>query len=378
MAGLLILGGVAWLVVRRQAQAKADRMAGYISDMAVLEREYVAANGKLLDNVEARNAFQRAAQLLNQGDVQHAADLLETARKNAAVPVVFNDLGVLYAQLQDRSRTVNCFREALARDPHYRPVLQNLVRLRGITEDEARPLSREIEPNSTNSTANVIAVGTPVEGEISAGGNDIDTFKFPAPPAPRDTLSLEISTFAPGLVMGWNLYDDSGHEIGRVHDQPKPGAPVQFSFGPLPNATFYLSVWGIDGTNGPYKITLTALKAFDSYEPDDDIFHARPIALGQAIQANIMDGQDQDFYSFVADRSGTVDIALDNRSSTLLPALTAFGPDQRTIGFAPDASGAGGSLRYSIPVTAGQTYYVQVWPVLDHSGGEYTLRLDLR
>ncbi len=213
-------------------------MAGYITDVAVLEREYAAENGKLLHDLEARQLFQRAAELARKSDYIPAANLLETASKTCAVPAVFNDLGFLYARLEDHSRAVNAFREALARDAHYQPVLQNLVRLRSITETEARPVTREIEPNSTNSTANIIAIGGQVEGEIAAALNDIDTFKFPSPAAPRDLLVLDISSPSPDLILGWNLYDDAANQIARGDEQSKPGAPVHFSFAPPPNTTF--------------------------------------------------------------------------------------------------------------------------------------------
>jgi hypothetical protein len=376
LAGMLLLAAiVVWLIERRPG---GDPMAGYIADVAVLEREYAVEHGKLLHDIEVRQVFQRAAELVRKGDLIPAANLLETASKTCAVPAVFNNLGFLYAKLGDRPRTVNAFREALARDANYRAVLQNLVRLRSITEAEARPVTREIEPNSTNTTANVIAIGRQVEGEIAATLNDIDTFKFPSPAAPRDLLVLDIASASPSLILGWKLYDDSATQIARGEEQSKPGVPVHFSFAPPPNATFFLSVWGLDQTAGSYVIALKALKAFDAYEPDDDIFHAHAIPLGQAIQANILDGADQDFYSFVPDRSGAVEIALENHSPNLAPGLTAFGPDQRTIGFAPDAKGPGASLKYSLAVEGGQTYYIQVWPVLDRSSGDYTLRLELR
>lgn len=380
-AVLALVAGAAvllWLHGRRPAAAKIDPLAGYITDVTVLEHEYATAHGKLLNDAEAKQLFQRAAELVRHGDFTPASGLLETASKTAAVPVVFNDLGVLYAKLEDRSRSVNAFREALARDANYQPVLQNLVRLRDITEDEARPVTREIEPNSTNSTANVIAVGTKVEGEIAAGLDDVDVFKFPSPPSPRDILVLDIAARSPDLILGWNIYDDSSNQVARVSGQPKPGSPMHFSFAPPPNTTFYLSVWGMDQTAGGYLISVKALKAFDAYEPNDDIFHSQPIALGQTIQANIMDGEDQDFYSFQPENSGAVDIALENLSPTLVPGLTAFGPDQRTIGFAPDAKRPGASLRYSIAVEGGKKYYLQVWPVLERSSGEYTLRVEMR
>jgi len=378
VAGLLIVAAVVvWLVARHGMRAELDPMAGYISDVTVLEHEYAAANGKLLNGEDVQQLFQRASELAHKGEVIQASELLETAAKAAAVPVVFHDLGVLYAKMGDHAKTVNALREALARDAHYQPVLRNLARERGITESEARPVTREIEPNSSRETANVIAVGSPVKGEIAASGNDLDTFQFPAPPAPRDTVAVDIAG-SPSLMLGWNIYDDAVNEVARGIDDPKPGAGVHFTFAPAPNATFYVSVWGLDQTAGPYVLTVRALKAFDAYEPNDDIFHARAIAVAQTIEANIMDGKDQDFYWFVADRSGTAEIALENDTPKFVPGLTLFGPDQRTIGFAPDAKGPGASLHYSAAVEAGLKYYLQVWPVLDRYAGQYKLRVEVK
>lgn len=386
LAGLAVLalamGGTVWLAYRtlhrREASPQDNPMAGYVSDVGTVEREYSAAHGKLLDNVEVRTLFERAATLAHARRYKAAADLLESAAKSAAVPVIFNDLGVLYAQLGDRARTLAAFREALARDSNYEPVLGNLVRLQSITGDEAMPLARELEPNPTNASANVIAVNSQVEGEIAAGVGDIDTFKFPAPPPPRDILAIDIVARAPDLIVGWSLSDGDGNLVARVGQEHTAGAAAHYSFVPAPGATFYLSLWGVESTSGAYTISLKTLRAFDAQEPNDDIFHAHPMALGETIQANIMDGQDQDFYSFQPDRSGTVDVDLKNGSPTLVPGLTAFGPDQRTIGFAPDASGPGASLHYSFAVEAGKTYYIQVWPVLDRSSGDYSLRAALQ
>jgi len=354
-------------------------MAGYISDFSVVEHEYSAAHGRLLNNPEAVALFERAAVLARSGQYKPAADLLESAAKTAAVPVIFNDLGVLYAELEDRALTLNAFREALARDSNYQPVHRNLARLHNITEDEARPLTREIEPNSTNSSANVIAVNSKVEAEISSGVADVDTFKFPAPPAPRDVLVLDIVPHSANLILGWTLYDDLGNLVARADaEERKQGAPVHYSFAPQPGTAFFLQIWGADQSFGGYTIDLKALKAFDAQEPNDDLFHASPISLGHTIEANILDAQDQDFYSFLADRSGAVDVDLENHSATLVPGLTAIGPDKRTIGFAPDAKGPGASLHYSFAVEAGQTYYLQVWPVLERSSGDYSLKVTPR
>jgi hypothetical protein len=114
------------------------------------------------------------------------------------------------------------------------------------------------------------------------------------------------------------------------------------------------------------------MRAFDAYEPNDNIFAASRIEVGTPIQANIMDVQDTDYYSFESPVGGAVTIELDNRSATLIPALTTFGPDKRNTGFGPDIRTPGGSLRHTMAVEAHQTYYLQVWGQARTSGA-YTL-----
>ena len=63
-----------------------------------------------------RARVRRGQTSLSAGDYSNAVGLLEQVSKVAAVPVVFNNLGVLYAELGDKARAINAFREALARD----------------------------------------------------------------------------------------------------------------------------------------------------------------------------------------------------------------------------------------------------------------------
>jgi hypothetical protein len=88
-----------------------------------------------------------------------------------------------------------------------------------------------------------------------------------------------------------------------------------------------------------------------------------------------MDPADTDFYSFVSPRTGTVKIVIDNRSITLIPALSTFSPDMRSSGFGPDIRVHGESLRHTMEVLENRTYYLQVWPQADTSGA-YTLKVE--
>ena len=350
----------------------AQPVEGYVIDPSALAEQYIRQTGKPLTSSEPRQDFDQATVRMLHRDYQTAAALLEQVAKAAPVPVVFNNLGVLYAELNDRARAVNAFRQALARDVSYAPVRANLQRLRGFTSDTELPVSREIEPNDSPRVANPIALDSPVDGEIAAGTSDSDTYRADAPPPPRDILSVEIANHSPALSLGLRIYDsdlrltDSG-----VEPQP-PGASLSTKLSPPPGATLYFQIWGVRGTSGAYTLRVRPTRSYDSFEPNDDIFSAHEIALGQPLSANIMDALDTDFYSFRSPHDGTVTVEIENRSSTLIPAITLFGPDKANIGFGPDLRQPDASLKQTVPVQANQPYFIQVWSQ-GHSFGNYSI-----
>src|SRR5581483_9714346 len=148
------------------------------------------------------------------------------------------------------------------------------------------------------------------------------------------------------------------------------GAAFSFVIAPPPNTTYYLNVSGDNTSVGAYAIQVKPLKKFDSFEPDDDIYSVHALTLGQTIDANIMDADDSDYYSFESPRSGVVSIDIENRSGVLIPALTTFTPDRRTSGFGPDLQTPGASLHHTMAVQEGQTYFIQVWSQAK-TAGEY-------
>jgi hypothetical protein len=287
--------------------------------------------------------------------------------------VVFNDLGLAYVQMHDRARAVIAFRDALSRDIDYRPVRGNIGRLRDFIADNPEPLTHELEPNNTIPFANVIAMAKQVEGEIAQGGSDLDTFRVTMPPAPRDRVQIEITpagTLAPRL----RIYDNDAAVTPWHEDVQVPGMPLHLTFDPQPNTTLYLQVFGDHSTFGKYILSVKQLKQFDSYEPNDDIFTASKIPIGETVSASILDSIDTDFYSFVSPRNGTVKIDVE-ASVTLVPALTTFHPDRSINDFGPDIRTLGGVLHHTLAVQAGQTYYIQVWP-LARTFGEYRLHIE--
>src|ERR1035438_2920997 len=375
---LACVGMIAWLATGPRwsrtpiGPSTGRMMPGYIAGAQNMTREYQRFYGKPPATAEVERAFEQADLRVRARDYSNAVGLLEQVSKVAAVPVVFNDLGVLYAELNDKSRAINAFREALARDIDYKPVRVNLDRLKDVIAVGADPVSREAESNDNMSVANIIAPGKAVEAEIDAAVNDVDFFRVTTPPPPRDLIAIEITNHSTTLTPVLKLFDDERRITNWGKIVHEPGANLRQIVALPPNTTFYLQVSGYGSSAGAYTLLFQPLKAFDSYEPNDDIYHASRIALATTIMAGIMDADDTDYYSFVSPRTGTVSVLITNRSTTLIPALSTFDPDMRSSGFGPDVRKPGLHLRHTMEVQANQTYFIQVWSQANTSG-DYSL-----
>jgi len=378
--GVAVGMAVVYLMNHRSAQAargNPDLLIGYISDPAFVDREYQLYYGKPSENPIPTRNFQLAAKLARTRSYAKAADILESVSKQAAVPAVFNNLGLLYAELNDWQRAGSAFREALARDGKYPMVLANLERLKGFTADIAAPLTREVEPNNNRFTANLVTIGTPVEGEITPSTGDIDFFRCSFPPAPRDVLAIELTNhdfrFSPRI----DIYDGDLHVLDWGRKTAESGNSLTIYGSAAPNSTLYVAISASDGSSGRYVLNLKPMKAYDEYEPNDDIFHAHKIEpratpddrLEYApIKAGIMDREDTDYFSFLASRTGKVTIEVHNESVALIPAVQLYGPDMRSLGFGPTLRAPGESLQTTLDVEKGLTYYIQVWSQASTSG----------
>jgi tetratricopeptide (TPR) repeat protein len=277
---LVATGVIAFLVVSRRNReiAKPGELEGYQHDVATLEREYGRFYGRLLREPESETLFRHAADFARKGNYPAAIEILEKVSKDAAVPVVFTNLGSLYAAINDRSRAIGAFREAFARDADYKPLRDTIDRLRLFSSDEANPVRQEIEPNNSEVVANLIGLRSPVTGEIALG--DTDTFKFVTPAAPRDIIKLDVENVDSALELGIRVHDRQlEQESGRV--MGPPGESLTRYISQAPNTSLYLQIWSARNTAGSYRVTLQPLKAFDALEPNDDISRFRARGRGR-------------------------------------------------------------------------------------------------
>jgi hypothetical protein len=347
-------------------------LPGYITDIGKIQEEYLLFTGKPLAGAEITEQFVQANNLMLAGNYSNAAILLEEASKQVAVPAVFNNLGVLYMKLKDGPHAIRAFRDALARNHDYQPVRANLKNMN--IGEAADPGNSELEPNDTNSQANVVWLDKPVEAIISPSIGDIDCFWFTTPRPPRDHISVEIINRSITLVPRMRIYDASGKMVSGLREATGPGGSLRFDFSPPANAFYYVQVEGASSTSGPYSLSVSSLHAYDVYEPNDDILNPTRLALGQTISANIMDANDTDFFSFVSPVAAPVTIDIASLNATLIPGLSTFAPDLRNIGFGPEVKDPGGSLHHVMQVEANQTYYLQVW-AKGETAGPYSLTI---
>lgn len=344
-----------------------EPLPGYISDTIRIEDEYVTFTGKPLD-AGAMAQFEHATQLMITGNYSTAAIVLENAAKVIPIPAVFNDLGVVYQKLHDGPRAVRAFRDALARDHDYTVVRANLRKMN--VSQSMDPGATELEPNNDWTQANAVWLDRPLQAAIGPAVGDVDCFWFITPRPPRDRVSISVVSQSSTLIARLRISDQNENLVTGIREAPSAGAPLRFDFSPPPNTLYYVQVDGVSGSSGAYSLAVNALHAYDVNEPNDTILTATRIALGQTVQANIMDSDDTDFYSFVSPAGGTVSIDVAPRSPELLLGLEMFANDLHSTGFAPDPKAAGDSINQQMQVEANQLFYVQVY---SKTAGPYTL-----
>jgi hypothetical protein len=96
IAALGVLWGGVWVMRRRPMLDTANLPASYVGDNAALEQEFARYYGKALEDSAIRARFREAADLASKHNYPGASMVLETLSRDAAVPVVYSNLGITY------------------------------------------------------------------------------------------------------------------------------------------------------------------------------------------------------------------------------------------------------------------------------------------
>jgi len=317
-------------------------------------------------SLDLKSKIQHANDLGAKSDFQGAAALVQEVAQRVPVPAVLNNLGVLYQGAGDQQRAKEAYQQALQKDPNYEPAKTNLKALEVLrtAPQQTNIVSvayQEREPNNEIFKANAMQLNMGIAAAI-ADSSDKDTFAFKVPPKYRDWIEIAVDNQSTTLLPGIGVYNADKSSIGR-NTASTAGANLKYSFVCQPDSTYYVQIGptGYLAPRGAYRLSVKPLKAYDAYEPNDDIRNPALIRLGKTMEANIMDPGDTDFYEFKTSKGGNVLVSVANRSTTLIPGIRVFNSDRSKVG-GSSASTPGADHRYSFSSQPSSTYYVQISP----------------
>jgi hypothetical protein len=249
---------------------------------------------------------------------------------------------------------------------------QALATLAATPAEHVDITAQEREPNDSLLSANVMVRDTWVTGAIGAA-KDADYYSFIVPEGPRDWIAIEFKNQSATLEPRLELFDGEKTSQGELH-KTTPGADLVYRFVMTPGGHYTVRASNYYGeSTGVYALRVAPAKAYDSFEPNDDILAAKPSALGKPIQAGIMDRYDADFFSFpVADGEQTLAVKVENRSTTLHPKISVFDGAKSEIGGAQNTT-AGGEARFAGKAKGPATYFVRVSDYYSDGAGDYRL-----
>lgn len=309
-----------------------------------------------------RSQFDQAIALARQGLLTEAKALFEQVAPTVEAAGVYSNLAVVNAALGDDMAAQRNWQQALQLEPANEMARENLARVSGAIRDQ--------QSNNRILSASRIAVGQEIDSRLMAS-SDTDYFAFSAPAGTRDILRVQIdnktTTFAPDL----RLYDPARAQFDRSY-QTTPGANTMLEFVAVPGATYYAQVSPYSGDVADYTLTVTPLRAFDRFEPNDEILTPTPIQVGQDVEAGIMDRGDSDVYR-VAVKPGPVRVVLSNRSTTLQPDIHLYDDSKSGLVRQYNVT-AGANVAAEGQVERAGTWYVRVGAY--GGAGQYTLRIE--
>ena len=233
----------------------------------------------------------------------------------------------------------------------------------------------EQEPNDTILQANAAETGTNITGEI-APNNDADFYKFQYRDAKnrRDIIAVHVENQSPAFRPNIRLHAEDKSILRDWLGPNADGANVDVTFSAEAGKTYYVAVASYNGyTAGKYVLSMVPQKAYDEYEPNDDGFTATPIAFGQTLDANIMDGSDVDWYRISGIKGTSVTVRVENASKTLQPAIRVHNADKSVLADWSAANIGGADHTITFAAEPGREYFLVVGAYNGYTSGKYRL-----
>ena len=287
------------------------------------------------------------------------------APASAGAPTPSPALDTAVAAAQTASRDFN---ETVAR----------VVSDQGLKSLQAAPAAHlavdatEREPNDDALNANLIDLDKKIRAAIGPD-KDVDFYTFTTPAIYRDWIHIEVENQSTALDPRLELFDAAKTSVGATSNTTA-GGDLSYDFVAPPSAKFSVRVSSHYGNGtGVYLIRIAPKKAYDAFEPNDDILSARRIAEAAPVKATIMDKDDVDYFSIAGVEGGErqMTVTITNGSTTLHPRVVVYDAGKTEIGSSANTT-AGGDLTYSFKAPKGP-FYLRVSDHYTQAGGGYTL-----
>ena len=370
------------------------------NDARIILNQYQQITGKPLENENLKQEIERSLNLIKGGLYKDALPLLKKIAQQVKIPAAYNNLGGVYTITKNYENAQDEFKKAIEKDPENQTVHHNLgliAEKQGRVDDaimhfekasgldESRLLSKKMverkqqglmEAESNNDIYSPNQV--PLEKHVQAGiadPSDVDYFIFNTPQTYRDIIKFKIENRSTTLRATTSLFNAKKHKFWESSGYYwTPGQDFEHAFVSEPNSTYYLAVSGYKSA-GNYQFKIMPTKAFDQFEPNDNIQSAKAVSIGQPLNGHIMDSADADYYRFrTSSNTSTVVVTLNNPSTTLKPSVTLLDADKHQFW---EGSGyyrtPGQDLEHAFEAKADSVYYLAISGY--KSTGAYVLNL---
>ena len=238
-----------------------------------------------------------------------------------------------------------------------------------IKEGEGGSSPSSVTPGATFEAAAAASMGMTVSAEITEQEPD-HFYRFDNPGKLRDIVKVRLENKSSTLYPEVKIYNSERSRIAGKYDNT-PGAHIEQTVVVEAGKAIYVEVMPWTKSAGAYELSVVPTKAYDAYEANDDQMTATTLNFGTAVEANIMDPEDRDWYHVTPATSGKISIGFENLSSGLYPDVRVYSANKSQVAGKYDAT-PGAGMDFNVDVQQGQDFYIQVqrW---SSSHGKYRL-----
>ena len=230
--------------------------------------------------------------------------------------------------------------------------------------------TNETELNNTLATANLVALGVVVTGQLSTSA-DIDVYKVTATSAGTLSVIFDVPTSSSLDYFQLGLFNSAGTLLSLF----STGVDKTYTVGATAAGSYYVGVLSASYySNAQYSLTVSnSAGGAGGYEAESNDTRATADAttLGVAIAGQLSSTSDIDYYTFSAASAGVVALSLKTPTNSLYSYFKITVYDAAGLQISTAQTGADAS--FSVNIHTDGKYYVAIADGTYYNSGQYSL-----